>query len=137
MSIFASCLSMRLCDQQVRLTQAFFKLLLLSRLAERVRFCEPLLRVEFLFPTGSPKSSPTLFQSQTFWGLIVLVQDPYTGKASVGLRPIAPGDEPLQLLLTSCLWMAHSGVRALCLHLSYPSHFDSSFISLFAEVLFC
>ena len=42
------------------------------------------------------KVSPAGFQSQTFWGLIFLVQDPWAGDLSVGLRPLAPWEEALQ-----------------------------------------
>ena len=48
-------------------------------------------------PSDFPKVSPTGLQSQAFWGLIFLVQDPWSGKLHVGLRPIASSREPLQL----------------------------------------
>ena len=38
-------------DQQVHLTQALFKCLLLPLISEHVKFCVHHLRVEFLFPT--------------------------------------------------------------------------------------
>ena len=41
--------------------------------------------------------SPAGLQSQMFWGLIFLVQDPQTGEPNVGFRPFAPWRGPLQL----------------------------------------
>ena len=54
--------------QQIDLTQALFKLLLLPWVPECEKFSVHSLRVEFLFPTasGSPKSKSPGLQSQMF-----------------------------------------------------------------------
>ena len=64
-------------DQQIGLTQAPTKLLLLSCVPEGVRFSMCPLRVTSLFPPalGLLKASPAGLQSQTLWGLIFLAQD--------------------------------------------------------------
>ena len=79
-------------DQQVGLTQAPLKSLPLPWVLEHVRFCVRSLRVESVShsPLGLPKVSLAGLQSQMFWGLLFLVQDPRTGEPSVGLRLIAP-----------------------------------------------
>ena len=48
-------------------------------------------------PLTPPKISPTGFQSQTFCGLIFPVQNSGAGEPNVGLGPLAPWGEPLQL----------------------------------------
>ena len=40
-------------------------------------------------PLGLLKASPADQQSQTFWGLVFLVQDPQARELDVGLRPLA------------------------------------------------
>ena len=56
-------------DQQVGLTQASFKLLLLPWIPEHVRFCA------HPQPSAPSDSKPAGLQSQIFWGPIFLVQD--------------------------------------------------------------
>ena len=54
------------------------KSLLLPWVSEYVRFCECPLRVESIsyIPLALPKASPAGLQSQMFWGLVFLMQDP-------------------------------------------------------------
>lgn len=47
--------------------------------------------------SNSPKLSATFIQSQTFWGLIFQVQDPWVWVPSLGLGPLTPWGEPLEL----------------------------------------
>ena len=86
-------------EQQVGLTQAPIKLLLLSWSV--VRFCVCSLSEISISPSplGLPKLSPTAFQSQILWGLIFLVQDSWVGVFDVGLGPLTPVGEPLPLWL--------------------------------------
>ena len=78
-------------DQQVGLTKAPFKLLL-PLVSEHVRFCVCPLRVESVShsPLALLKIIPTDLQSQMFWGLVFLVQEPWAGESNVGLRPLTP-----------------------------------------------
>lgn len=46
-------------------------------------------------PLGFQKVSAAGLCSQTFWGLIFLVQQPQAGAPDVGLRPLTPLGEPL------------------------------------------
>ena len=94
-----SCLSFlqeALQDQQVGLTLAPFKLLLLCRDSEYEILGTPFKsKVScFLWPLGSPEHKPPGFQSQMFWGLVFLVQDPQA-QPTVGLGPFAPWGGPL------------------------------------------
>ena len=75
------------------------KLLLLPWVLESVRFCVCLLRGESLSHSSQAplKLSLTGLQSQTFWGLIFLVQDPWVGEPDVELRTLTLWGEPLQL----------------------------------------
>ena len=77
-------------DQQVRLTQSPFKLLLFPWVLEHVRFCVCPLRVETISHGSLAllKLSSSGFQSQTFWGLVFLVQDPHAGDHDVELRSL-------------------------------------------------
>lgn len=62
--------------------------------------CMSFLSVESLIsysPLASPYVIPSGLQSQMFWGLIFPVQDPQAGELDVGLRPLTPWGEPLQL----------------------------------------
>ena len=54
-------------------------------------------------------ASPTCLHSQTFRGLVVLVQDLQAGDPDVGLRPFSP----MHLRLPSHLWVSCLGVRFL------------------------
>ena len=87
-----------------------------------------------------PYASSACPQSQTFWALASLVQDPWTKESSVGLRPLASSEETLQLWLSSCLWVTHAGVWVLTLLFlcpSYPSHCGPFFIFLAVKSLSC
>ena len=48
-------------------------------------------------PLALPKVSPVGLQSEKFQGLILPVQEPWTGEHNVGPGPLAPWREPLQL----------------------------------------
>ena len=86
-------------DQQVGLTRALIKLLLLSWVLDHVRFCVCPIRVEPISHSslGLPRLSPAGLQSQMFWGLLFLVPDPQTGELDVGLRLLGSWGEPLRL----------------------------------------
>ena len=87
-------------DQQVDLTQAPFKLLLLPWVLECVRFCVCPLRVKSLIshsPLALLKISPTDLQSQMFWVFIFPVQDSRAGEPTLGLGLLALWEQPLQL----------------------------------------
>ena len=87
-------------DQQVVLTQTHSKSLLLPWVPEHVRFCVGPLRVESLIshsPLALLKASPAGHQSQTLWGFVFPVQDPWAGDPNVGLGPLTPWGEFLQL----------------------------------------
>ena len=132
-------------DQQVCLAQAPFKLLLLPwGPGVREVLCAS-------FKSGVCVSHSPLallevslggLQSQTFWGLVFPGQDPQAGEPDVGLGPLTPRGEPLQLSFSSCLWVAYLGrgvvdwtIRGL--GPSCPCHCGSFFISLVADDLFC
>ena len=74
-------------------------------------FCARPLRVESLSHSllALPKGSPTGLQSQMSWGLIFPVQNPWAGKSNVGLGLLTPWGEPLQLWLSSSLWVTYGG----------------------------
>ena len=94
----------------------------------------------FLQPSGSPYANSTVFQSQVFWGLIFLVQDPGDAEPNVRLRPLSFCGETLQLWLSSFLCIAYLGMwvlTILCLSPSYPSLCGFVFISLGVKNLFC
>lgn len=50
-------------------------------------------------PLVLPKVSPTGFQSQTFLGLIFLVQGPQAGKSNVRLRPLTLGENSVTIII--------------------------------------
>ena len=55
--------------------------------------------MEYLFPLGNlrlPKVDPAALQSQIFWDLI-LAQEPQAGESDMGLTPLTPWGESLQL----------------------------------------
>ena len=60
--------------------------------------CGP-LRVKSVIPpspVGLLQLSPISLQSQTLWGLILQVSDPWAGEPDVGLRNLTPVRLPLQ-----------------------------------------
>ena len=65
-------------DWQVGLTQVHFKLLMHSWIPKQVRFVYTLQEwsLTSFSPLGLPEYAPTGLQSQTFWGLVFLLQDP-------------------------------------------------------------
>ena len=88
----------------------------------RVRFCMCPLRVESLFPTAlwlSCTQAP-LPSSPDAWGLVFLVLEPQAGEPNVGLRPLVPWGEPLQLCLSSCLWVTYMGCGSWLYRISTP-----------------
>ena len=75
--------------------------------------------------------SPAGLQSQMSGGSS-LAQEPQAAETHVGLEPLTPWEEPLQLWLSSFLWVAYRGMGAfiiLYLCLSYSSPCGSFFIS--------
>ena len=54
---------------------------------------------------GLPKLNSIGLKMQLFWGLIFLVQDPWAGVPSVGLRCLYPCGELLSFKLSSHLWV--------------------------------
>ena len=117
---------------------SFFQITLLPWVLECMRFCVHRLTVESLSHSpDSPEISPTDLQSQRFWGLIFPVQNLADGEPHEGLVPLAPWGEPLQLELSSHLWVTCPGVLLVpCLRSSYPSYCISFFISLVVEDFF-
>ena len=93
----ASCLSGRLCKGTS--DPGSFQIIA-SALDPKVcvKFCTHPLRVESIIPqpSGSPEGFASL-QSQTFWGPIFPVQDPWAGEPDVELETLALWGEPLQL----------------------------------------
>ena len=90
-------------------------------------------------PLTLPKVSPASLQSQTLWGLVILVQDPQSGELYVGLGTCVSWGESLQLLFSSCMWVTYPGLWVLFILLLnpfYPSCCSFFFISLFVEGLF-
>ena len=65
---------------------------------EHVRFYVHPLTVKSFFPSSFAllKVSPTGLQSQVFWKLIFLVQDPWAGEPDVELRSLTLWGVPLQ-----------------------------------------
>ena len=86
-------------NQQVGLTQPPIQLLLLSWIQEYVRLCVHPVRVKSLFPMplGSPESKSHWLSKPNDLGTQLPGQDPQPGKSDVGLRPLTPQGEPLQL----------------------------------------
>ena len=77
--------------QQVYLTNVPFKLLPLLYISKHVNLCIPFKSGVFIShnPLSLLKVSPAGLQSQTFWGLALLRQDPRAGEPAVGLRPFS------------------------------------------------
>ena len=105
-------------DQQGGLNQDPFKWLPLHWDLECMRFCVHPLRAESVpyTPLALPYASPACLQRQMFWGPIFLVQDPQAGQPYVGLRVLTSWIKPLQLWLSSCLWVTFQ----LCDHTVSP-----------------
>ena len=85
-------------DQQVGHDPGFYQVIT-SALGPRA--CEILYA---LFVKSFPprplkllKVSPAGLQSQMLWGLLFLLQDPKAGETNVGLKPLTPLGESLQL----------------------------------------
>ena len=103
-SVFTGWAARSLQDQQVGLTKASFKLLLLPWGQECKISCAPFKSevsissspLKVSPPPALLKVSPAGLQSQMLWGLIFPVQDPWAGKCNTGLRPLTPLEEPLQ-----------------------------------------
>ena len=85
-------------DQQMGPTQGPFKLLPLCWISECVGFCMCTFRMKSL-PTALWVSvlRPTVLQSQMFWGLIFLIQEPQVTKSNVELVSLSPWGKHLQL----------------------------------------
>ena len=85
-------------DQQVGLTQAPIKLLLLPWVLECVKFCGCPLRVKSLSPKsyGTPEIKAHWPSKPVLWGLVFPVQDLQAGEPDVRLRPFTPLRESLQ-----------------------------------------
>lgn len=58
-------------------------------------------------------ANPTDLQRQTSWELMFPMQDPCVEEPDVRPRPLPPWKEPLQLWLSSCLWVTSLGVWVL------------------------
>ena len=86
-------------DQQWSLTQAPFRLLLLPWVLEHVRLSVHPLGVESVSHSllGLSEVSPTGLKAKEFCSLLFPVKDLWAGEPNVGLRPILPWGECLQL----------------------------------------
>ena len=73
---------------------------LLLRVLEHVRFlCVPFksgVSIS-LSPLGLPKVSPAGLQGQILWEFVSPMEDSWSGKPNMGLEPLTPLGEPLQL----------------------------------------
>ena len=90
-------------------------------------------------PSALPKMSPTGFQSQMFWGLISLMQDPQVGCPIWGSDPCSLGRISMVVIFLH-LWITNPGMWILTIsHLCpfYLSCYGSFFMSLAAENFFC
>lgn len=86
-------------DQQVNLTKANTKLLLLPWVWECVRFCVCPFRLSLCLPQPfrTCKVSSANLPIQMLWWLIFPVQDPWSMETDVVLRPLFPLGDPLKL----------------------------------------
>ena len=89
-------------DWQVGLIQVHFKLLMHSWIPKQVRFA---CAVYFFQPPGTPRVCPAGLQSQTFWGLVFLLQDLQGWELDVGLRSLTLWRGLLEQ--NFCLWVTH------------------------------
>ena len=87
-------------------------------------------------PTALLNTSPTGFQSQVFWGLI-LVQDFCTEKPDVGLGPLTPWGTSLWWWYSSHLWVANLELLVLTIPHLHPFYLSCGFffMSLVVENL--
>ena len=111
-------------DQQVGLMQAPFKLLLLPRILECVRFC-------MHSPLALLCACPTDLQSQTFLGLVFPVKDPRLGNSMWDWDPSLPGENLCNHDYPGAVSLDYT----VYLH-SYPSCCGSFFMSFVVD-LFC
>ena len=127
-------------DQKLCLTQALSKLLLLRGILECVRLCVHSLKMESVSygPLALPRE--LAFRANILGGSSPQYRIHRLGSLMWGVDLFTPWGEPLQLLLSSCLWVTQLRVWVLTiLHLNspYPSHCGSYFISLVVKDLFC
>ena len=136
--VIPSCLQ----DKQVGLAQSF-RLLLLPWVLEHVRLYVYPSRVESLFPTdcGSPQNKTPGLQSQTFWGLVFLLQTPGLGSPMWSLDPLILGRTSALVIILFFVGHVPGSVGLDCivslLLLPFLSHCGSFFISLGVKGLFC
>ena len=129
--------------QLVGLAELFSNYCICTGTQSNVKFCTHYLRAESLFPTAfklSHMQAPLAFKARSFGGLSSQCKTPKVREPNMGLRLLTPWGEPLQLPLSSHLWVAYLGVWVLiilCLFPSYHSHCDSFFICLVVENIFC
>ena len=86
-------------DQQVSLTKAYTKLLLLPWVWECVRFLWVPFQTEvYVYPNllGLLKVSSADLPIQMRWGLVFPMQDPWSMETDVVLRPLFPLGDPLK-----------------------------------------
>ena len=72
-------------------------------------------------PVGLLQLSPTGFQSQMFWGLILLMLDLGLGSQTVGLRTLTPVEEPLQYNYSPVCGLPTPGGWDLIISPVYPT----------------
>ena len=110
-------------DQQVGLAQAPIKLLLLTWVPVRIRFCVHPFKSEVSFalsPMGLLKLSRSGLQSHMLWGFIFPVQDPWTGEFDMGLRTLTPMGNPLQYNCSPVCGLPTQGYGIWLYHESAP-----------------
>lgn len=73
-------------------------------------------------PPALPYARPASFQSQVFWELFFLVQDPWAAEPDVRLGSLPAWGQSLQLWLPSCLWVTHPEVWILAAGHHWPSY---------------
>ena len=73
-------------------------------------------------------SSPTGLQSQTLWGLLLLLPDPQAEELHLGLRTLIPVGKPLWYNYFSCLCVTHPGFDFITNAPHLPSHCGLLFV---------